>query len=289
MTTDSTGTIAEAERYDPWGKTRAGNITSTEKGYTGQRYDTGTGLLFYNARYYDASLARFVSADSIVPGMEDGKSGSAASLGYDDQQALRPLTVDFHEGGFLSTYGQELRFTAQKGFHFHLSDDDRKHEKYQWGPQNAQALNRYAYVLNNPLRYVDPSGHWPLIAHAGEYSNADAGALINDLGDSLTIIGLIVAALPKNIPAKILAAIITEVLAEILVIKGAINKMLAASKGGSLKLYLFQDQLWIEAYDPTGAWVGTYVQPFFNPITYLILKHYMDKWDPTAGPVWVTI
>jgi len=28
-------------------------------------------------------------------------------------------------------------------------------------PGNPQALNRYAYVLNNPLKYTDPSGHWP--------------------------------------------------------------------------------------------------------------------------------
>jgi len=28
------------------------------------------------------------------------------------------------------------------------------------GAGNPQALNRYAYVLNNPLRYTDPSGHW---------------------------------------------------------------------------------------------------------------------------------
>ena len=26
-------------------------------------------------------------------------------------------------------------------------------------PGNPQALNRYSYVLNNPLRYNDPSGH----------------------------------------------------------------------------------------------------------------------------------
>ncbi len=26
-------------------------------------------------------------------------------------------------------------------------------------PGNPQTLNRYAYVLNNPLRYTDPSGH----------------------------------------------------------------------------------------------------------------------------------
>lgn len=28
-------------------------------------------------------------------------------------------------------------------------------------PRNPQALNRYAYVLNNPLKYIDPSGHRP--------------------------------------------------------------------------------------------------------------------------------
>ncbi len=28
------------------------------------------------------------------------------------------------------------------------------------GAANPQALNRYAYVLNNPLKYTDPSGHW---------------------------------------------------------------------------------------------------------------------------------
>lgn len=27
-------------------------------------------------------------------------------------------------------------------------------------PGKPQALNRYAYTLNNPLKYTDPSGHW---------------------------------------------------------------------------------------------------------------------------------
>jgi len=29
-------------------------------------------------------------------------------------------------------------------------------------PANPQAFNRYSYVYNNPLRYVDPSGHTPV-------------------------------------------------------------------------------------------------------------------------------
>jgi RHS repeat-associated protein len=27
-------------------------------------------------------------------------------------------------------------------------------------PPDPQSLNSYSYVLNNPLRYVDPTGHW---------------------------------------------------------------------------------------------------------------------------------
>ena len=29
------------------------------------------------------------------------------------------------------------------------------------GAGNPQSLNRYSYCLNNPLAYIDPSGHWP--------------------------------------------------------------------------------------------------------------------------------
>ena len=29
------------------------------------------------------------------------------------------------------------------------------------GAGNPQSLNRYTYVYNNPLVYIDPSGHWP--------------------------------------------------------------------------------------------------------------------------------
>jgi RHS repeat-associated protein len=69
-------------------------LVSLSHKYTSQELDTETGLYYYNARYYNPVLGKFISADTIV-----------ASL------------------------------------------------------KNPQALNRYSYVLNNPLRYTDPTGH----------------------------------------------------------------------------------------------------------------------------------
>ena len=38
----------------------------TDKKFTGQRLDD-TGLYYYNARYYDAEIGRFIRADNIMP------------------------------------------------------------------------------------------------------------------------------------------------------------------------------------------------------------------------------
>ena len=52
-------------KYYPYGSTRSGSVP-TDKKFTGQRLD-GTGLYFYNARYYDPAIGRFISADPVVP------------------------------------------------------------------------------------------------------------------------------------------------------------------------------------------------------------------------------
>ncbi len=69
------------QMYKPWGEKRyptgAPTLPTTFR-YTGQRSETGLGpsggegLMFYGARWYDPSLARFIQADSIVPGGVQG-------------------------------------------------------------------------------------------------------------------------------------------------------------------------------------------------------------------------
>ncbi|RMG76478.1 MAG: RHS repeat-associated core domain-containing protein [Chloroflexi bacterium] len=89
------GTVQQT-RYLPFGGYRAGSGPNeiTSHAYTSQRENMEIGLYYYNARYYAPGLARFLSADTIVP-----------------------------------------------------------------NPTSPQSLNRYAYVLNSPVNFTDPTGH----------------------------------------------------------------------------------------------------------------------------------
>jgi RHS repeat-associated protein len=91
--------------YYPYGEihTNSGTDEARHK-FTGQEWDAETGLYYYGARYYDPKLARFISADTVVP--------------------------------------------------------------YVYHPQS---LNRYSYVVNNPVILTDPSGNswWDVAIGAG--------------------------------------------------------------------------------------------------------------------------
>ncbi len=101
--TSATGGRIAQERYYPYGRVRWGSAP-TSYNFTGQRLDQSTGLLFFQARYYDPDLHRFLQPDTIVP-----------------------------------------------------------------EPGNPQSLNRFAYNYNNPLKYIDPTGHDPWLAGIGQF------------------------------------------------------------------------------------------------------------------------
>jgi RHS repeat-associated protein len=59
--TDASGAIVEQTKYDSFGNATA-NL-STRYQFTGREFDNLTGLHYYRARRYDASVGRFIWED----------------------------------------------------------------------------------------------------------------------------------------------------------------------------------------------------------------------------------
>jgi len=68
VTTNASGVKTASALYKAFGETRytTGNL-GTDYKFTGQREQAELGLYFYGARWYDGSLGRFISPDTIVP------------------------------------------------------------------------------------------------------------------------------------------------------------------------------------------------------------------------------
>ncbi len=73
--TDRQGNVVKHYEYYAFGKDRFNDASlcsfDISNRYTGQVLDEETGLYYYNARYYDPEIGRFVQADSIVPSAGD--------------------------------------------------------------------------------------------------------------------------------------------------------------------------------------------------------------------------
>jgi RHS repeat-associated protein len=67
VTASATGDLNSEIRYTAFGTIRYQNgVTPTDYRYTGQLQQAVIGLYYYNARWYDPQLGRFVQADTIV-------------------------------------------------------------------------------------------------------------------------------------------------------------------------------------------------------------------------------
>lgn len=65
--TDSAGNRSGLYEYDPYGRVVTHTGVDVKHRFTGQEADDSTGLYYYNARYLDPELGRFINADWIVP------------------------------------------------------------------------------------------------------------------------------------------------------------------------------------------------------------------------------
>ena len=128
--------LVETIEYDSFGTTILDGLPSTRYLFTGREFDAESGLLYYRARYYDASNGRFTSEDPI--GFLGGDMNLAQYVFNDPiarTDALGLWSPVAHDVGFDYSFNQRL------------SGNDRS-------------------ILKNASRYLDrKTGMDPIMSH----------------------------------------------------------------------------------------------------------------------------
>ncbi|MFZ1709933.1 MAG: RHS repeat-associated core domain-containing protein, partial [Anaerolineae bacterium] len=132
-------------RYMPYGAARyTAGTTPTSYNFTGQRKDGGSGLLFYNARWYDPAVGRFLQADTIVPSPQNPQNLNRYS--YCGSNPLRFIDpsghagVDFWGGGGAGA-GIGLVVALVQGAQQTMTQVQGA--VYQYGPIAAETIRLY--------------------------------------------------------------------------------------------------------------------------------------------------
>ena len=124
LTTLSTTSVAKRAYYAYGAERSASGDLQTDRTFTGQKIDA-SGLLYYNARYYDPNLGTFISPDTMVPD---------------------PARVIDHNR-FLYARGNPLKYTDPSG-----------HDSYQ--PSEGDEEWYYKNRWYEARGYAWGGGHW---------------------------------------------------------------------------------------------------------------------------------
>jgi RHS repeat-associated protein len=158
-------------RYTAWGTTRYEyGSTPTDRRYTGQREEANFGLYFYNARWYDPALGRFIQADTIIP--RAGNPQAWDRYAYANNNPANSTDPTGHRAcADVDSYGNCITKPIEKK----RSQPPQPPQPWRYSKDITVGFHigptAYTYNpdynsdnLNDPI-VCDPRGAWACIAH----------------------------------------------------------------------------------------------------------------------------
>jgi len=130
VTADRDGNELSRRKYTAWGVTRSGTgAQATDYGYTGQMQVDD--IYYYNARWYDPAIGRFMQADTIVPPHQ-------GTQGFDRYAYVNnnPMRYTDPSGQCINSWFVFFKFL------YHANNFFAEHIRSQIAIQNNDALNQ---------------------------------------------------------------------------------------------------------------------------------------------------
>ena len=181
------------------------NYVYDGNGVRAKKVVNGTSSTFYVSEYYEikdsVATKHIFAGDTRIAMVRDGQKyffhkdhlGSSTVTTYGDGYSME-------ETGYLPYGGERDSYKDADATEVNYKYTDQEHDpetglyNYNarlydpWAGQfitpdsiipdysNPQSLNRYSYTLNNPMRYIDPTGHWTVQGAWNSFTNAVSSA-----------------------------------------------------------------------------------------------------------------
>ncbi len=152
VTALASGAFDTETRYYPWGGVRwSSGASPTDYMFTGQMEVASIGLYFYNARWYDSVLGRFVQADNIIPNPGDPVS-------FDRFAYVRnsPLKYTDPSGHYLTCGWQGSQRDGENCGFVPTPVDKRQLDDFHW-TTGISGREFYQWYID---LFANPDGWW---------------------------------------------------------------------------------------------------------------------------------
>ncbi len=151
--TNASGSKAEDIFYYPYGETRdntnpPGENVNVKYKFTGKELDGEDGLYYYGARYYDPKLARFISADTIVPKPFYPISLNRYAYTYNNPIVLKDL--DGHApNDYWNSYYWDYSYNSYQNTYYNSYSYSYSYSNYTYN--NYSYSSNYSSMFNSPV------------------------------------------------------------------------------------------------------------------------------------------
>jgi RHS repeat-associated protein len=169
ITYKADGTSTSRQFSYPFGGIRnpgGAPVVDTDVGFTGQRLDETTGLMFYQARYYDPVTARFISADTMIP-----DPGNPQDFNRYTYVRNNPVAYTDPSGNCSRIAKQMENAAAEQGVSIDLGSGDDCPDSFTfWGDVRnigKGIIDTPANLVNLNLRFAEVTDRWFVMSPTG--------------------------------------------------------------------------------------------------------------------------
>lgn len=110
MQVDSSNSVTSTSEFRPYGQRAIGTPTDGP-GYSGHVEDLTSGLIYMQARYYDAGIGRFLSEDPSAP--SPGNIHTFSRFEYANDRPIGTIDPDGRQAQVVISWASQLAYQAQ--------------------------------------------------------------------------------------------------------------------------------------------------------------------------------